>query len=83
MQVKTSSDITPGAVHVPRLGALEFVSDPQFADFAQQAGEHVAGLWSNMCSAQSALPLGHDGYLKLWAISNPVPQVECAAEVHG
>jgi AAA domain/UvrD-like helicase C-terminal domain len=71
-----SSDITPGAVHVPRLGALEFVSDPQFADFAQQAGKHVEVLWSNMCSAQSALPLGHDGYLKLWAISNPVSQVD-------
>ena len=28
-------------------------------------------VWSRMCDPNDVLPLGHDGYLKLWALSKP------------
>ncbi len=33
-------------------------------------------LWERMCDPRSALPLGHDGYLKLWALERPVIPVD-------
>lgn len=28
-------------------------------------------LWQRMCDPKDVMPLGHDGYLKLWALTNP------------
>jgi len=67
-----SSDREPFLSHIPRYGMLEFISDAQFLDFAQQALGHVEAIWMNMCAREGVLPLGHDGYLKLWALNKPV-----------
>ncbi|WP_169747059.1 UvrD-helicase domain-containing protein [Edaphobacter aggregans] len=67
-----SSDQEPSLSHIPRYGMLEFIPEDKFLDFAQQAVGHVQAIWSNMCAREGVLPLGHDGYLKLWALSKPV-----------
>ena len=57
--------------HVPRHGSLLTASEETIArvnEHARRGAEHV---WSRMCDADDPLPLGHDGYLKLWALSRP------------
>lgn len=57
--------------HVPRHGSLLSASEDTVArvnEHARRGAEHV---WSRMCNADDPLPLGHDGYLKLWALSRP------------
>lgn len=71
-----SNDPIPSRLHIPRFGLLEFTPDAQFEAFCEQAAEHLQVIWSNMCARESPLPLGHDGYLKLWALSNPVPRMD-------
>jgi superfamily I DNA/RNA helicase len=43
----------------------------KFASFAGQAAQHIEPLWNAMRHATQGLPLGHDGYLKLWALTKP------------
>ena len=66
-----SSDKVPGLVHVPRYGLLETLTVDQFESFAKQVGGHLEYLWAAMLDRSRGLPLGHDGYLKLWALSRP------------
>jgi superfamily I DNA/RNA helicase len=66
-----SSDKTPGSAHIPRYGILEMLSTGQLESFATQAAEHLGYLWMSMLDQKRGLPLGHDGYLKLWALSEP------------
>lgn len=66
-----SSDSKPGAMHVPCYGILETLGSEQFKSFASQAAEHLGYLWTSMLDRERGLPLGHDGYLKLWALSEP------------
>lgn len=66
-----SSDAKPTAAHVPRVGVLETLVEKEFEDFARQVSEHIGYLWSAMLDRTRGLPLGHDGYLKLWALSEP------------
>jgi len=57
--------------HVPRHGSLQAASEDtleRVAEHARRGAEHV---WSRMCNADDPIPLGHDGYLKLWALSRP------------
>jgi len=57
--------------HVPRHGSLVAASTATISaveEFALQGARHV---WSRMKSVDDVLPLGHDGYLKLWALSKP------------
>ncbi|RZJ45884.1 MAG: hypothetical protein EON86_00515 [Brevundimonas sp.] len=57
--------------HVPRHGSLLTASEETVSrvnEHARRGAEHV---WSRMCDADDPLPLGHDGYLKLWALSRP------------
>lgn len=56
---------------MPCYGVLEMLSPEQFASFARQAAEHLGYLWAAMLDRARGLPLGHDGYLKLWALSKP------------
>jgi superfamily I DNA/RNA helicase len=71
-----SSDESPSAVHVPRYGVLETLGPEQFASFAMQVTEHLEYLWTAMLDRERGLPLGHDGYLKLWALSQPRIQAD-------
>lgn len=66
-----SADHEPNVCHVPQHGALLSASDETLRlvqDFALRGANHV---WSRMLNPDDPLPLGHDGYLKLWALSEP------------
>ena len=66
-----SADAELAALHVPRHGSLLAAPEATMravTEFALHGAKHV---WSRMSSASDAMPLGHDGYLKLWALSNP------------
>lgn len=57
--------------HVPRHGSLLAASDETIARVNEQARKGAEHVWSRMCDRNDSLPLGHDGYLKLWALSRP------------
>ena len=61
-----SRDELPSAAHVLRYGILDTLGDEQFANFSMQVAEHLGYLWGAMLDRNRGLPLGHDGYLKLW-----------------
>jgi len=67
-----SADDEIGPQHVPVLGAIrtapEDVRD-EVSSFGLEGARHV---WSRMLSEHDPLPLGHDGYLKLWGLSRPI-----------
>jgi len=66
-----SPDPEPLAKHVPRYGRLAELSSAEFDSFAEEVLPNLRALWSNMRSPSGQIPLGHDGYLKLWALSRP------------
>jgi hypothetical protein len=66
-----SADPEPLPLHVPRHGSLLGASETTLKaveEFALKGARHV---WSRMATAADPLPLGHEGYLKLWALSEP------------
>jgi|GEM_PF-342705 len=66
-----SADREPGAEHVPSHGSLVAASEETLAavaDFAVRGARHV---WKRMTNPEDVIPLGHDGYVKLWALGNP------------
>lgn len=70
-----SGDESISALHVPRHGSLLSASEESLAQvnaFAIRGAEHV---WTRMCDPEDQLPLGHNGYLKRWALSRP--QLAC------
>lgn len=71
-----SEDEIPSTRHIPRYGVLEALPDAQFEDFCLQAVEHVQAIWGAMQHRDHKLPLGYDGYLKLWSLSKPAAQVD-------
>jgi hypothetical protein len=71
-----SDDLQPTMRHFPRIGVLETLPDGAFHDLCRQTLDHLQSLWMAMQYLGSNLPLGHDGYLKLWAVSNPQAQVD-------
>jgi AAA domain len=67
-----SADAEPATIHVPRHGSLVSAPEPTMkavTDFALHAAKYV---WARMKDPNDPIPLGHDGYLKLWAQTNPV-----------
>jgi hypothetical protein len=67
-----SADPEPLPEHVPEHGSLSTASDSTVQavkDFAVRGAKQA---WARMCNPNDAMPLGHDGYLKLWALSTPV-----------
>jgi superfamily I DNA/RNA helicase len=71
-----SDDPQPERKHIPRYGCLEALADNSFEDFTEQAIAHVQAIWESMLHKSTGLPLGHDGYLKLWALSSPKANVD-------
>ncbi|MBX3513133.1 MAG: ATP-dependent helicase [Xanthobacteraceae bacterium] len=66
-----SADPEPAAHHIPRHGSLLAAPDAVIKavnDFALHGARHV---WKRMIDEKDPMPLGHDGYLKLWAQNNP------------
>ncbi len=66
-----SADAEPNASHFRRTGKLQAVSDTEFEEFANQYLPNVSAIWYEMLNESGNFPLGHDGYLKLWALSQP------------
>jgi superfamily I DNA/RNA helicase len=66
-----SEDEVPLARHFPRIGRLASLDRDQFAHVTSTAVSHLRQLWEEMQSLDSRMPLGHDGYVKLWFLSNP------------
>ena len=66
-----SADKEPSTIHVPHHGSLVTAPPESLElvhDFAVRGAKHV---WARMADPNDTLPLGHDGYLKLWALSEP------------
>ena len=68
-----SADQEPSAKHFPRYtnGILVLLEDSEFSHFVDEALPKVRELWNNMLDPSGKIPLGHDGYVKLWALSSP------------
>ena len=61
--------LTRGHVNCDRLGQLKAAEDLEhFTDYLLQCAEY---LWQHACDPKSNMPLGHDGYLKLWSLRRP------------
>ena len=71
-----SADDKPLPSHTPRFGVLTELHPDQFASFAEQTASQAGYLWNAMLQREAGLPLGHDGYLKVWALSEPRPKAE-------
>ncbi|WP_343622251.1 UvrD-helicase domain-containing protein [Roseateles puraquae] len=57
--------------HVPLSGKLDRIS-PEYQDqFKLYVSKLAAHLWERMTDPYDEAPLGHDGYLKLWSLSQP------------
>ena len=57
--------------HVPLSGKLDRI-DPQYQEqFKVYLSKLAAHLWDRMNDPYDEAPLGHDGYLKLWSLSQP------------
>lgn len=66
----------PLPLHVERQDLIETLSVKAFDSFAQQVVGHIQAIWESMQYREGGLPLGHDGYLKLWALSKPEAQTD-------
>ena len=75
-QFLQSDDEEPQPKHIPRVGCFQTMPEADFEDFTQQSVSHVRSIWKAMRHRQEGFPLGHDGYLKLWALSKPKAQVD-------
>lgn len=60
---------TPGLLH---LGLVKEDTSPKVIQFLTEAiVKETARVWERMISKRHRFPLGHDGYLKLWAMQKP------------
>lgn len=66
-----SEDEAPGAKHFPRTGKLAELDRTRFEQFTSNALTDLSRLWDEMQNPMSRVPLGFDGYLKLWALGRP------------
>ena len=57
--------------HVPRYGRLAGARVEELAEIHEFVLENAHALWAKMTDHRDRLPLGHDGYLKLWALQKP------------
>ena len=57
--------------HVPRHGTLAVASEEVIKRVAKVALEGARHVWARMLATEDSIPLGHDGYLKAWALSEP------------
>ena len=66
-----SCDPDVGAQHVPILGKLRLLDDATWKAFGALVAELAQQTWLRMRDPDDALPLTHDGYLKLWSLERP------------
>jgi hypothetical protein len=66
-----SADSSIGITHVPTYGRLLGARENVVVEIKNGAVTQAASLWARMVDKGDQIPLGHDGYLKLWALRNP------------
>ncbi|WP_158639192.1 UvrD-helicase domain-containing protein [Elioraea rosea] len=66
-----SGDAEPLPSHVPLHGSLVAAPGAVREEAENFAVQGARMLWKRMCDSGDSVPLGHDGYLKLWALSEP------------
>lgn len=66
-----SSDLRIEERHVPILGKLRLLDEADWTAFAAMVVELAERTWLRMQDPGDALPLDHDGYLKLWSLAKP------------
>ncbi|MBZ5507868.1 MAG: UvrD-helicase domain-containing protein [Acidobacteriia bacterium] len=66
-----SENDAPGAKHFWRVGKLASIDRAEFLKFTSEASRDLLRLWEEMQYEDSRIPLGYDGYLKLWALGRP------------
>lgn len=67
-----SGDAEPMTKHVARHGSLLSASAETLRTVEETAVKFAKHLWQRMTTSADPLPLGHDGYLKRWALGSPV-----------
>lgn len=66
-----SGDEEISAAHVPRHGSLLTASEDTLKAVNEFACNNAKHVWQRMCDPKDAIPLGFDGFLKLWGLSKP------------
>jgi hypothetical protein len=66
-----SADPAIALSHVPTYGRLLGASKEVLTEVQAWAQAQAMSLWSRMTDTRDQLPLGHDGYLKVWALQRP------------
>jgi len=66
-----SSDSIPQSKHVNLFGKLGVLSEAHQREFRSYVVKLVEYVWGKMIDPSDDAPLGHDGYLKLWALGSP------------
>lgn len=66
-----SSDNDLRTEHMPMWGILGRLSDQERKKVAEIVCQYAKKLWLMMIDPADRTPLGHDGYLKLWALGRP------------
>lgn len=56
---------------VPILGRMKMMSDAELGEVTRLTLDRASQVWDRLRDPADRLPLGHDGYLKLWALSKP------------
>jgi len=58
-------------IRVPRYGVLANVPVHVEKEITSAVHNIAENMWEKMCDRNSSMPLGHDGYLKYWAMQRP------------
>jgi len=67
----SSIDHNPAAHHVPSYGRLAVVPDAYQLRLRAHVASWAHQIWNRMVTPNDPLPLGFEGYLKFWALSQP------------
>lgn len=71
-----SGDAEPCMEHLPRSGSLLTLPAESWKHLSEVTVDAVKAIWKRMTDPKDHLPLGHDGYLKMWALGNPTMRTD-------
>ena len=66
-----SADKSVANTHVPQIRQLSGVPDKVISAVVNWVAKAASALWQLMVQVETDIPLGHDGYLKIWALQQP------------
>lgn len=67
-----SADKSIVATHVPKIRQLSGIPDKMISEVTNWITKAALALWQLMVQVETDIPLGHDGYLKVWALEQPM-----------